>query len=367
MEVWESVEKQLIDVKNQSWTSLLQMYGAMRTLMYVVEVLPLSVVRPSMRKKIRSLSEKDFRRLKQIIAEVWLLIQQDSERIAAGIYPTSVLQPDLSMGHWGQLLQIWIRGYRFSNQSNSNLSRRTLDLDDMEALRDIPGHYRQHFNYAGNSFLDPDAASMYEHQMELLFLGAMDAMRRLLLAPMKKAFRFSEGEGLRFLEIGCGAGRMTRFVKLAFPKAKITVLDASPAYLKEAQKNLMEFSRIDFTQGDALDLPFRDGRFDAVYSSFMLHEMSLEIRRKVLAEAYRVLADRGWLGFVDLLQYDDHRELNWTLDQPWFIGQEPFIKDYAMNSVSGALQRLGLEHVTYERGFLCKAVFGTKNLQLPSH
>ncbi len=360
MEAWESFEKQMVDVKNQSWTSLLQMYGALRSLLYVAETLPLSVITPTARQKLKTLRGDDLQRLRQVIAEVWILIQQDSERIAAGLYPATVLQPDLNLGHWGQLVHIWLNGFKASSSGFQDLSSHDLDLEDVEALRDVPGYYRQHFNYSGNSFLDPNAISIYEHQMEMLFLGAMDAMRRLILAPMKKAFRFSEGEGLRFLEIGCGSGRMTRFVKMAFPKAKIVVLDASPVYLKEAQKNLMEYSRIDFMQGDALDLPFKDNRFDAVFSSFLLHEMPLDIRRKVLAEAYRVLDVKGWFGFVDLIQYDDCRELNWVLDQSWFVGSQPHIKDYAMNSLSGILQRLGVENIGHERGFLGKSVFGVK-------
>lgn len=359
MMAWESVENQLVNVKNQSWTSALQMFGALRSLRYCAELVPLMVLTQLSRKKIKVLNSEEVRRIRQIIREVWLLIQQDSERITAGLYPPTVLRPDLSVAHWLQLLQIWLQAYRPKISGNGSESHE-LDLEHVEALRDVPGYYRQHFRYAGTGFLDSKAASLYEHQMELLFLGAMDAMRRLILAPMKNAFRFSEGEGLRFLEIGCGSGRMTRFVKLAFPKAKIVVLDASPVYLKEAQKNLEEFSRIDFIQGDALDLPFKDNRFDGVYMSFLLHEIPLEIRRQILTEAYRVLDSKGWFGVVDLLQFDDSRELNWTLEQTWFLGQQPYLKDYTMNSLSGGLQRLGLQGVAQERGFLGKAVFGTK-------
>jgi ubiquinone/menaquinone biosynthesis C-methylase UbiE len=177
---------------------------------------------------------------------------------------------------------------------------------------------------------------------------------------MKKAFRFSEGEGLRFLEIGCGEGRMTKFVKMAFPKAKVVVLDASPVYLKQAQQNLEEFSRIDFIQGDALDLPFKDGRFDVVYMSFVLHEVPHEVRRQILSEAQRVLTTKGCLGLVDLIQNDDYRELNWTLEEEWFAPHQPYLKDYVQNSLAGLLQRQGFKDVSQERGFLAKAVFATK-------
>ena len=360
MESWESIEKQLVDVKQNSWTSLLQFYGILRSFFYTAEMLPLSVLQPTYRKALRNWKDQDLNRLKQVLNEVWLLIQQDSERVTAGMYPVSVLQPEWNWGHWSQLIHIWYQGFKSQTPQFERKGKRPMNSNDLEALRDIPNYYKHHQQYSNFRFLDPHSASMYEHQMELLFLGSMDAMRRLLLAPMKRAFRFSEGEGLRFLEVGSGSGRMTRFIKLSFPKARIVVLDASPAYLKEAQKNLREFNRVDFIQGDALDLPFKDEQFDVVYSSFLIHELPLELRRKALLEFYRVLSKKGWLGIVDLLQVDDARELNWTLDQTWFAPNQPHLKDYVRNSLSGTFHNLGLEQIGQERGFLGKVVYGTK-------
>lgn len=363
MESWKTVEKQLIDVKNNSWTSMLQVYGVLKSFLYITESIPFSLIRTVNLKKNKVFSKQELKRFAQILEEVWLLIQQDSERITAGLYPVSVLQPQWSTAHWYRLAQIWLNGYQNNSAGiiRSHRKDKILDLEDLESLRDIPEHYKRHYNYAGNNFLDPESINIYEHQMELIFLGSYDAMRRLVLAPLKKHFRFSEGEGLRFLEIGGGAGRMTKFIKQAFPKAKITLLDASSVYLKEAQKNLMSYNRIDFIQGDALDLPFKNGSFDVVYSSFLLHEMPLVRRKKTLIEAHRVLGDKGWLGVIDFIQNDDCRELNWVLEQPWFMSQEPHLKDYSMNSLSGLLNYIGFSQVGLERGFLGKVVFGEKS------
>jgi ubiquinone/menaquinone biosynthesis C-methylase UbiE len=360
MESWETIEKQLDDVKNHSWTSLLQVYGVLKSFFYITESIPFSLIQSKVLRNIKTINKKDLKRLAQILEEVWLLIQQDSERITAGLYPVGVLQPHWSTSHWHHLAQIWFHGYQKNSGKRLQSKDKILDLEDMEALRDIPEHYKQHYNYAGNNFLDPDSISIYELQMELIFLGSFDAMRRLVLAPMKKHYRFSEGEGLRFLEIGCGTGRLTKFIKKAFPKAKITLLDASPIYLKEAQKNLMDYSRIDFIQGDALDLPFKADSFDAVYSSFLLHEMSNDVRKKLLYEAHRVLVTSGWLGVIDFIQHDDCRELNWVLDQHWFVGEEPYMRDFTMNSLSGIFKYTGFSQVSFERGFLGKVVYGEK-------
>lgn len=367
MESWNNVEKQMVDIKYQSWTRLLQCYGILKSTFFACEFLPLSLIHIDPIKTFKSQNRQwrleEISRLKQILNEVWLLIQQDSERISAGIYPAKVLHPEWAKEHWLHLLQIWIQGYQsyLGVKARPKFNSQELDMEEMESLRDVSVHYRQHQKYAGNTFLDPHSISIYEHQMEMIYLGSVDAMRRLILAPMKKHFRYSEGEGLKFLEIGCGSGRMTRFIKAAFPKAKITVLDASPIYLKAAQKNLKNYSRIDFIQGDALDLPFKDECFDVVYSSFLLHEFSLEVRKKVLSEARRVLNSKGWVGLVDLIQIDDCRELNWILEQNWFIGDEPHIKEYSRNNLVGILKHFQFEEVGMERGFLGKVVFGSKN------
>lgn len=371
METWESLEKQLIDVKTHSWTSLLQFYGLLKCAFFTAEVLPLTVISPEIKNTLQAIKNRDrkkmvedLNRLKQILEEVWLLIQQDSERIAAGLYPAQVLNPHLKLEHWSHLLQIWIQGYQQSFGRKDIIKNKTsseLELEDMESLRDVPGHYRSHKHYSGHSFLDPKTISIYEHQMELIYLGSVDAMRRLILAPMKKHFRFSEGEGLKFLEIGCGTGQMTQFIKKSFPKAKITMLEASPIYLKQAQKKLKNYTRIDYIQGDAIDLPFKEETFDAVYSSFLLHEMSLDVRKKVISESHRVLRPRGWLGFVDLIQVDDYRDFNWVLDQSWFVGEEPHLKEYVRNNLAGNLKHQGFEEINMERGFLGKVVFGTKS------
>ncbi len=135
--------------------------------------------------------------------------------------------------------------------------------------------------------------------MEILFSGAGDAMRRLII-PLLKDIHPNQGEGLHFLEVAAGTGRLTRFMKLAFPKAKITVLDLSYPYLKKAQDNLREFDRLDFVQGAAEELPFQDGKYNVVYSCFMFHELPIEIRKQAVSEAFRVFERRRAYGVCRL-------------------------------------------------------------------
>src|SRR5690606_35849537 len=119
--------------------------------------------------------------------------------------------------------------------------------------------------------------------------------RRLIIPPLKRRLNTHSGEGLRILELGCGTGRATRFLRLALPKAKLTAVDLSSPYLKIAQENLDSLTRVDFLEADAENLPFRDGYFDAVVSVFLMHEIPKENRRSIVREAKRLLKPGGWL------------------------------------------------------------------------
>lgn len=191
------------------------------------------------------------------------------------------------------------------------------------------------------------------------FTGAFDAMRRLIFPLLKDVFP-GDGEGLHFLEIAAGTGRLTRFMKLAYPKARITVLDLSDPFLKKAQDNLYDFDRLDFVQGSAEDLPFKEAKFDLVYSCFLFHELPIETRRQAVAEAFRVLKDGGLFGFVDSVQKDDAREFEWALEQFPIDFNESFYENYIMNPMEGLMTYRGFEKIRKEQGFFAKAVLGKK-------
>jgi ubiquinone/menaquinone biosynthesis C-methylase UbiE len=232
--------------------------------------------------------------------------------------------------------------------------------EEYEYLKDIPEYSRNNYRFQSGGYLDSKTALIYEHQLDLLFLGAADAMRRMMLVLLKKNYRYSEGEGLRFLELGCGTGRFTYFLKLAFPKAKVVVVDLSYPYLKEAQERLQDFDRVDFVQGDVSDLPFKSEKYDAVLSCFLFHELPIEIRRKVLTESFRVLNKNGVFAMVDSLQKDDIRELNWALSLFSKSFHEAYYENYLMNSIEGLIQNTGFESLERETGFLSKALIAKK-------
>jgi len=81
---------------------------------------------------------------------------------------------------------------------------------------------------------------------------------------------------LEILVAGCGTGRQPISIARAYRNVSVTALDLSGASLAYGMRKAaeMDVGNIDFRQGDILDLPELDRRFDVVYSSGVLHHMA---------------------------------------------------------------------------------------------
>lgn len=333
-------------------------FSLARSAGYTLEQLTLPVFEFLATGQTRRPQTQEIDKLRRAYQELYQLLKKDSENIDKGIYPISVLKPEKLTQHFRRYPRILIDGYQLSKRRQRREAQ-DFSPEAEEYLADLPTYYKRNFHYQSGGYLTKDSADLYEHQVEILFSGAADAMRRLIL-PLIKAVRPGTGEGLHFLEVAAGTGRLTRFMKLAYPKARITVLDLSYPYLKKAQENLKEFDRIDFVQGAAESLPFQDKTFNFVYSCFLFHELPLEISRQALAESFRVLKEGGQLGIVDSLQKQDAYGLEWALEQFPVDFHEPFYKTFTQNPLEDLLAETGFTQLNKDRGFFAKALLAQR-------
>jgi SAM-dependent methyltransferase len=109
------------------------------------------------------------------------------------------------------------------------------------------------------------------------------------VAPLLDGARV--GAGTRLLDVACGPGIVSEAA--AAHGADPVGLDVAPAMVEEARKRLPGLT---FVEGDAQQLPFGDGSFDAVTINFgILHLSKPEV---ALAEARRVLVAEGRIAFT---------------------------------------------------------------------
>lgn len=91
------------------------------------------------------------------------------------------------------------------------------------------------------------------------------------------------------LDVACGSGKLTaRLRALAGPGGRIVGLDFSPRMLEIARR---QHPGIEFVEGDALNLPFYDGEFDAATIAFGLRNLADPVRG--MAEMVRVIRSGG--------------------------------------------------------------------------
>jgi len=90
----------------------------------------------------------------------------------------------------------------------------------------------------------------------------------------------------RVLDVACGSGTST--VAIQAKGATAVGVDFSAGMIREARRR---HPGIEFVEGDAMDLPFPDGEFDAVTISFGLR--NVRDPRRALTEMYRVLRPGG--------------------------------------------------------------------------
>ncbi len=96
--------------------------------------------------------------------------------------------------------------------------------------------------------------------------------------------------GDRVLDVACGPGNFSRDFAAAASDGLVVGLDASTTMLEVAVRDT-HLDNVAYVRGDASDLPFRDGCFDAVCCFAALY--LIEEPMRALAEIGRVLAPGG--------------------------------------------------------------------------
>jgi SAM-dependent methyltransferase len=109
---------------------------------------------------------------------------------------------------------------------------------------------------------------------------------------------------MKVLDVGCGVGGPSRFLAAQYG-CHVTGIDITEEFCKTA-RDLAERVRLSdyltYRQADALDLPYKDEAFDAVWTQHV--QMNIEDKPRFYAELFRVLKPGGKLGFYEIVAGD---------------------------------------------------------------
>ena len=111
------------------------------------------------------------------------------------------------------------------------------------------------------------------------------------------------GEASKVLDVGSGTGSLARAIVGSSPRIEVVGIDPSPAYVEYARAHVPQRAR--FEVGDAQELPFDDGTFDACYALLVLN--FIPDQRAALAQMCRV-ARRG--GTIAAAVWDHAQGMN---------------------------------------------------------
>jgi ubiquinone/menaquinone biosynthesis C-methylase UbiE len=218
----------------------------------------------------------------------------------------------------------------------------------------LPDYYRQNFHFQSDGWLSEHSAALYDTQVEVLFTGAADVMRRRAMKPIADWLAGRNQRTLRGLDVGCGTGRLLAFLHDAWPGIRWTGLDLSGPYLAEARRLIGRTARVKLVEGAAERLAFDDASLDLVVSSFLMHELPADVRLSALREMARVLRPDGLVVIVDSMQKDDHPAWEGLLDLFPHYFHEPYYAAYAAGRLGNWAAEAGLSPIATERAFLSK-------------
>jgi len=109
------------------------------------------------------------------------------------------------------------------------------------------------------------------------------------------------GSRMHVLDVGCGLGGASRRIAREFG-CRVTGIDLTDEYVRTATMLAARVglsNLVTYRQGDALELPFPDARFDVVWTQHAA--MNIRDKAALYREMYRVLVPGGALAIYDIL------------------------------------------------------------------
>ena len=293
----------------------------------------------------------------ELLTDLATVFLADANAVREGLYPAMHDEPGSLSDHLTRLRLMMADLPGALERRKSADAGTARQHPDAEGL---PEYFTQDFHFQTGGYLSEESAKLYDVQVETLFYGSANAMRRSGLRPVAEFIRGQDQRRLSLLDVACGTGRFLRQVRLAFPALKLTGIDLSQPYLDEAARHMGNLRSATLIRGNGEALPFADASQDIVTSIFLFHELPALVRRRVTAEIARVLKPGGLLVFIDSLQMGDRPGWDGLLEAFPHRFHEPYYEQYTTDDLDGVFADAGLVAVSSQPVFLSKLMVRRK-------
>lgn len=333
-----------------------------KSILYHIEYLPLIHIDHFLRTGKFLSPEREEIDVKFLLDELMLMHSKDLEAMEDGYFgPESILfeNPLEHLRNFGLVLK---DGIKITLRRKFNTSKDfSKEIKESQEFDQAPEYYKRNFHFQTDGYFSTKSARLYNHQVEMLFRGASDQMRRLALPPLSRHFNLTKERPRKFIEVGCGNGVSTFPISKRFPRVQISATDLSRSYIDYARDYNTDLDNVSWSQSNGSHLEkFKDNTFDAWYSIFMFHELPREERIAVLKEAYRVLKPGAIIVVVDSIQKQDRPELSQLMDLFPQNFHEPFYRNYTNHPMEELFTTAGFSDVSKDMGLSSKVIWGLK-------
>lgn len=247
----------------------------------------------------REFSEKDIWRLQTIISlresgmpveDIRKALRQTEEQEHAELQYYLELQRSVLFAKWVEIKQIIDTTDYMIDMVKQ---RQTLPLDDFYALAEGSRRLREHRSSWQDKWDYDKRADVHDEYVRSEAAEYKDYEAALTLT----ARWLAPVPGEKGLDIGTGTGNLAgRLMALG---AEMAGVDQSREMLKQCRQ---KFPAMETKLGNFLALPYLEGRFDFVVTSFAFHHLSGEQQKLAIEEMRRILKPHGRICITDIMQ-----------------------------------------------------------------
>jgi ubiquinone/menaquinone biosynthesis C-methylase UbiE len=285
------------------------------------------------------------------------LHRRDLQNVEAGHYPRELLFDFPVRRYLREFPRLLRDAPRVVRRMRANDFK---DIPEVDKNR-FPPYYRRTFHWQTDGYFSEHSAAVYELGVELLFRGTADVMRRQVIPPISELVKQSGGaDQVKLLDVGCGTGRTLHQLAIAHPTMRLHGADLSPAYIKLARTRLEHVQELTLAVENGEALPWADGTFDVVTSTYVFHELPRNARRNVVREMLRVLRPGGLCVLEDSAQVSESPELAPVLQGFPREFHEPFYADYLEDDLGEMLDEVGFDVRATEAQLVAKVVIAMR-------